>query len=99
MHGDGIWQGLRVATTAETLSGVWRAAAVGARLRRTARVHGIPQGGLVPIVSANPLDRVNKQIKVRSYVVGFFPNDAAIPALVGALLNEQNQEWPSPVPT
>ena len=45
------------------------------------------------IASTNPLERVNKEIKRRSRVVGIFPNDAAIVRLVGALLIEQTEEW------
>jgi len=45
------------------------------------------------ISSTNPLERVNKEIKRRSDVVGIFPNDAAIIRLVGALMIDTNDEW------
>ena len=45
------------------------------------------------IHSTNPLERLNKEIKRRTNVVGIFPNEAAITRLVGALMLEKNDEW------
>jgi len=52
-----------------------------------------PQAHWRQIHSTNPLERLNKEIKRRTNVVGIFPNESAIKRLVGALMLEQNDEW------
>lgn len=52
-----------------------------------------PRAHWTQIYSTNPLERLNAQIKRRTNVVGIFPNDASIVRLVGAMMQEQNDEW------
>ena len=91
---------------ADAVSDAWDevAAQLGARFPKVAALmaHAKPEVGAFAafprahwqkIWSTNPLERINKEIKRRSRVVGIFPNQASAIRLVAAILADLHDEW------
>ena len=54
---------------------------------------GFPSTHWTRIYSTNPLERLNREVKRRTNVVGIFPNADAVLRLVGSVVIEINDEW------
>lgn len=87
--------GQQLALVAETMSPRWPKAA---ELLRGAEQDVLaymayPSEHWTRIYSTNPLERLNKEIKRRTNVVGIFPDIPSVERLVGAILMDIHDEW------
>lgn len=56
-------------------------------------VFNFSEVGRKKLRTTNPLERINKELKRRTRVVGIFPNEKSCLRLVSALLREISEEW------
>lgn len=87
--------GKQLAVVAETMAPRWPKAT---ELLRAAEEDvlaymAFPTEHWTRIYSTNPLERLNKEIKRRTNVVGIFPDVPSVERLVGAILTDIHDEW------
>lgn len=69
------------------------AAQIREQFEQTLGVHGLEKASRRRVYTTNMLERVMREIKRRTRVIGIFPNDASCDRLVGAHLIEIHETW------
>jgi putative transposase len=63
------------------------------QFEQTLSVHDLPSAHRRRVYTTNTMERVMKEIKRRTRVVGIFPNEASADRLIGAQLLERHERW------
>lgn len=63
------------------------------QFEETLSVHGLPKEHRRRVYTTNMMERVMREIKRRTRVVGIFPNDASCDRLIGAQLLDRHEHW------
>lgn len=69
------------------------AAQIREQFEETLAVHDLPREHRRRVYTTNMIERVMKEIKRRTNVVGIFPNEAAADRLIGAHLLDRHETW------
>ena len=64
-----------------------------AQFEETLAVHELPSEHRRRVYTTNMLERLMREVKRRTRVVGIFPNEAASDRLIGAQLLERHETW------
>jgi transposase-like protein len=63
------------------------------QFEQTLSVHGLPKEHRRRVYTTNMMERLMREIKRRTRVVGIFPNDASCDRLIGAQLLDRHEQW------
>ena len=63
------------------------------QFEQTLSVHGLPAAHRRRVYTTNIIERLMREVKRRTCVVGIFPNQASADRLIGALMLERHETW------